>query len=254
MTRHFTSPFIRSLCLSFFLLSFGQSFILRPKTTCLPPSFLSSSTDEAGKFVPITTLPSSSSSTLPPLIILFDSPPSVVETVQRQLPPGANFCVAVQTPNDSNLTVEGVIQRVRGYLNMMHPTPPNSTTTIFSVPSLPSPPSSFSPSSPPVCFFSSFEPEEVSATIARLRPLNLDLAFAVEVPPALPKSLEYLLSEIRDDHREANKFPTEERDYDIAIGVGVSIAGFVGAYGWETFRLWKEGALYLPPPFDSLHG
>ena len=81
--------------------------------------------------------------------------------------------------------------------------------------------------------------------------MGLDLAFAVEVPPALPKSIVYLLSEIRDDHKEASKSP-KERDYDIAIGVGVSIAGFVGAYAWETYRLWKEGALYLPPPFDSL--
>jgi len=81
-------------------------------------------------------------------------------------------------------------------------------------------------------------------------PLAVSLLAASQVPPALPKSIVSLLYEIRDDHWNANA--PEERDYDIAIGVGVSIAGFVGAYAYEMYRLWQEGALYLPPPFDSL--
>lgn len=144
--------------------------------------------------------------------------------------------MSVNTPSDDNLTVEGLLTRVRGYVQLMHPEPSlDVVTTVSNVPSLPSPSTPASPPSPPVCFFSSYPPEEVSSTISRIRPLGLDLAFAVEVPPALPKSIGYLLSEIRDDHREASKAP-QERDYDIAIGVGVAIAGFVGSYAWETYR------------------
>ncbi|GMH53773.1 hypothetical protein TrST_g8080 [Triparma strigata] len=219
--------------------------------------------DEASKFERLDEMETLADETnnFPRLVIVFDppNPSTTLSRIDAVLPATLNlenvFVVRTATPESPNLTVGELLNRIRTYITAVPP----PSRVIPSISSLPMP-ASQPPVTPqtPIVFLSQFSPPEVQQVISACRSLNEDFAFALEVQPALGKSVARLVEEIRGDHENAKNSAQSSfqissqnpddapRDYDIAIGVVVSIAGFAGAYGWETFRLWKEGAVYLP--------
>ncbi|GMH81655.1 hypothetical protein TL16_g08999 [Triparma laevis f. inornata] len=232
-------------------------------------SLLSLPEDDEGKFERLDEMTSSNPNpNYPKLCIVFDPLPSLnnlsasatatatLNQIQDVLPPESldnTYIIRCATPESPNLTVGELLIRIRTYVAAVPP----SSRVIPSISSLPMPAAPPATPSTPIIFLSQFSPPEVQQVISSIRSLNEDFAFALEVQPALSKSVTQLLEEIRGDHANANlqqlsvsasasSSSDAPRDYDIAIGVGISIAGFVGAYACETFKLWKEGALYLP--------
>ena len=238
---------------------------------------------EQGKFVRIeeAVQEPSRGDAAPPLVLVFDPPSeTVVSSIAEkleQLRVGGGYVVKVVTPDDNNLTVEGLLQRIRGYIGLMYEGDGKKGeeglhhfTSVSNIPSLPIPTQRVhegaSNYDTPVVFFSRFSPQDVSSMIQELRMLLGNVAFAVEVGPGLSKSVVYLVEEIRGDHADANSpqpIPSsaggavanndiDDRDYDIAAIAILGVFAFVTLYGYETYRLWQEGGLFLPPPFDAL--
>ena len=263
--------------------------------------FAESEANDVGKFVKLSELQTPSPTgesleTFPKLVLVFDAKnPSVLvlnEIAEKIYSSGIlddasnTFVVNVPTLADENLTVQGLLERIRGYTPIISS---NSKTEIpkvvMNVPSVPVGNRRGSEQEATVVFLSQFSPDQVSTVVKELRSVDQDFAFAVEVAPGLGKRVADLVEEIRGDHeqnkekmmggmvrggigkeapdrqgvdtntQERQSFPPEfinvqteddKEKYEIAAFVGIATAGFFGSYALETFRLWKEGTLYLP--------